>query len=1216
MVVVYGPRSITNSESAFGGGANAAIVELATGKVRDLGTGFSIAYFDPGCGAGDTVTLTRVDPDVSTTLLATVDAATGDVRNRASIEGQATSAIADARGTIFAVTPNGIIRAFSNEKPSVFVSTTGVAYDLSIDDRGRLGYVVSRGNGQAVANVISTSGKAKSRGIASGDVAQLGLRRSPQGGFFLLGSGVRTDITDADAITALPDAGPRDVVSSNGRLIVKSVVPAGIGTSFDAGAAARQAATIDATVPGTNKELRFDVDTATAPGAVPSNSTDDGSVFRMPPSVVAPYSAMGDPHDPSESERYCAVPRNDPGNQAFQPKPRQVEWAVNRAVKGQLTETRPSNWRGQGMAAYVPQTEFPPVSLTGGGTIPPQIVLGVLMQESNMWQADKYTEPGDTGNPLIGDFYGNRGSALWTIDYPDADCGYGVGQITDGMRLAGHEKPGETSLPYQKQREIALDYEANIAMAVRMLGQKWNETVAKGITTNDGGASRIENWFATAWAYNTGIQPNGPYNPTGCNPSNTCTGPDGTWGLGWSNNPINPNYPPSRQPFLQDNHAADAAVPQHWSYPEKVMGWAAWGATLVQTQKADPATRTNPATLISSYNLAWWGGGATLDPELNRYNVAPPFDLFCTTADNQCDPTASSPCALTSLQCWWHQPATWKSTCSTTCGHGAERFPWPTYSTEASSTDPGLGAPSNVLLTSFPANCGAPPAGVFVVDDTMQVSARKPGECTRQPTSGSFQFTFASADSNGNYPAKIDLHQSGGGYNAHFYFAHMQKSNVLSGKITGTWTYGSALSNKWTRVWVHLPDHAGWTQQAGYKIGLGGSNFQTRYLPQRRYSNEWVSLGVFLVNGTPTVSLNNVITTDGGDINAGIEDIAWDAVGFQPLTSKPDDFVVALGDSYSSGEGAGSYEPWSDNNGTSATELNSCHVSTNSWIRKTVLPGDTQSIGTRANANAASLDFHTLACSGAQTENLLPYYTVPGTSKPANSEGQTGRLPQHTLVSQLDAGYLNENTTLVALSIGGNDMRFPPVIQACVTAFWSVVGGDCSDSVLDGDTLGAKDASAARLVSEFPTSLGVVLNEIRSRAPNAKIALMGYPKLFESGSACIFIAEDNMDWLNGVSDGIRSAMSAAATAADTMSAPHVIFVDPQTKFTGHNLCTGTGVSAINGLEFTVTPGESPLIPALGIVTNTGYASQTSVHPNGLGTQLYSDALEVALATTP
>ncbi|MFE8987848.1 hypothetical protein ACFYMI_08430 [Streptomyces collinus] len=45
--------------------------------------------------------------------------------------------------------------------------------------------------------------------------------------------------------------------------------------------------------------------------------------------------------------------------------------------------------------------------------------------------------------------------------------------------------------------------------------------------------------------------------------------------------------------------------------------------------------------------------------------------------------------------------------------------------------------------------------------------------------------------------------------------------------------------------------------------------------------------------GTPRVELTN--TTDDGTAD---EDIAWDAVAFQPLSGKPKHMVVAMGDSY------------------------------------------------------------------------------------------------------------------------------------------------------------------------------------------------------------------------------------------------------------------------------------------------------------------------------
>src|SRR5690606_22011589 len=63
MMVVYAPRSATNDEALFSGGAFAALVDLADGTVEDLGAGYSLAYFNPGCGSGDTAAITRSEPE-------------------------------------------------------------------------------------------------------------------------------------------------------------------------------------------------------------------------------------------------------------------------------------------------------------------------------------------------------------------------------------------------------------------------------------------------------------------------------------------------------------------------------------------------------------------------------------------------------------------------------------------------------------------------------------------------------------------------------------------------------------------------------------------------------------------------------------------------------------------------------------------------------------------------------------------------------------------------------------------------------------------------------------------------------------------------------------------------------------------------------------------------------------------------------------------------
>ena len=1237
MAVVYAPRSVTNDEDQFAGGADAAIVDLRTGAVSSLGTGYTISYFNPGCGSGDTVTITRFEPGYTTTRIAVVDAPSATVLRTADLEGQATSAVSTADGTILAAQGDDLVSVEPGAvDPQVLVSAPGLVYDLAVDDHDRLAYVaLEDGAETSTAYLTPVDGSAAARAIGTGPVTEIGVQAAETGGFYLTGSGVETDLSGVADVEPAPEADARAVISSTGALIVDEVSPTGlaevpaVGEPETTEVVADARPQISTTVVETETPVMFTLDeeavapdSRIAPGV--GGATDAAGVARSAPepAAVGLTAVAGDVHDPVEAERYCSVPRNDPNNQAYQPKPRQVEWAVDRAVKGELTQTRPANWRNLGMPSYSPQGLFPKRDLIGGGTIPPQIVLGVLAQESNLWQASRYTAPGNTGNPLIGDFYGSRGkSSIWEITYDDADCGYGIGQITDGMRVPGHPRvddqglPIESALPADKQRAIALDYTANIAKAVQMLGDKWNELARAGLLVNDGDPDYIENWFLTTWAYNSGFNPD--------------KGDGSPWGVGWFNNPISTRYNPARAPFLETQ--ADAAHPQDWPYPEKVTGWAAYGTSLVETQYADPATRTYKSQMVSSFRTAWWNG------DDYRASAKPPVGQFCDLTVNDCDPYAGEPCQLSSstdhyFECWWHAPVVWKDAenCDLQCGHGFERFP-SSYSTEASSMASTL--PALTLQSSYPANCASPPSGTVVVDDTTHPNARNAGECAHKTTAGSFQYTFGAADGSGQYPAKVDLHQQGGGFNGHFSFAHMQSWRNQDTHVTGTWDRGANMAGTWTRVWVHLPDYAGWTQQAGYTIDVGNGTTQTRYLPQRRYKNEWVSLGVFEMKGSPKVSLSNVLvdrdTTerltpedpDGPediiDI-AGYDDVAWDAVGFQALPGKPADFVVALGDSYASGEGAGSYAPWSDNNGSVIEANNACHQSANAWIRKTRLPGDSVSIGSRADAAAPDLDFQFLACSGAQSEDLLPYYSVPeDEDAPKNADEEDGAYPQAGLVSQLDAGYLDTNTTLVTLSIGGNDMHFSEIIKTCVFEFLKGAGtgfdADCSGSVLEDDEQNVVDASNARLADDLPESLTTVLAQIRKRAPNAQIAVHGYPKLFESGSVCVMVGAENQPWLNAFADSMNATIRATAEKADTAGEPDIFYVDPQSRFTGHNLCTTP--SGLNGLHFGVTPGENPLAPDLGFV-NGSFVSRISVHPNDYGTTLYSQALEAALAQHP
>ena len=107
------------------------------------------------------------------------------------------------------------------------------------------------------------------------------------------------------------------------------------------------------------------------------------------------------------------------------------------------------------------------------------------------------------------------------------------------------------------------------------------------------------------------------------------------------------------------------------------------------------------------------------------------------------------------------------------------------------------------------------------------------------------------------------------------------------------------------------PDQGAHTRQADYKIYLPGQSTPTKHrtVPSRWQKNTWLDLGVFDFpgSGTPKVELSNV-SKDG----TGEHKIVWDAIAVQPLAAKPAQFVVAMGDSFSSGDGGGEYTRVSD----------------------------------------------------------------------------------------------------------------------------------------------------------------------------------------------------------------------------------------------------------------------------------------------------------------
>src|SRR5207248_1389468 len=123
-----------------------------------------------------------------------------------------------------------------------------------------------------------------------------------------------------------------------------------------------------------------------------------------------------------------------------------------------------------------------------------------------------------------------------------------------------------------------------------------------------------------------------------------------------------------------------------------------------------------------------------------------------------------------------------------------------------------------------------------------------------------------------------------------------------------------------------------------------------------------------------------------------------------PFTVQVTDGHSALGDSYSSGEGASSFDPGtgspSDTLGPPDLSPNHCHRSSTAW----------------AYGVDAAKGFNTRldACSGALIEDFYGY-------NPDN----TDEVPQLDNVSSV-------TTRLVTLTVGGNNMGFGDVLTSCI----------------------------------------------------------------------------------------------------------------------------------------------------------------------------------------
>jgi hypothetical protein len=335
-------------------------------------------------------------------------------------------------------------------------------------------------------------------------------------------------------------------------------------------------------------------------------------------------------------------------------------------------------------------------------------------------------------------------------------------------------------------------------------------------------------------------------------------------------------------------------------------------------------------------------------------------------------------------------------------------------------------------------------------------------------------------------------------------------------------------------------------------------------------------------------------TTDGKDqVVASVADLAPSApatIDWQRSGSR----VAVLGDSYSSGEGAGDYLAASDQPGGTR-----CHRSANAYGPLLV-----------PNATAADLAFR--ACSGAFTDDLFE---------------ASGSAPPQLCSSDCPAGVdeaVGPSTRTVLLTIGGNDAGFASVLSHCLWATaaglkYGEPGQGCRNSTDLQDAVSTRlDALAgkpAQITGRPVRSYADILTAVHQLAPFADVYLIGYPRLFQPGSGdcavgtvavkaagatasvAVRVTQADAQWLDDQADRINSVAQQAVQGAGSWA--H--FVDTASTFDGHGICTGASwINGAGGLLVVKSPK-----------TVTPEIDEGSFHPDATGQQGFVTALRAA-----
>ncbi|UGT45127.1 SGNH/GDSL hydrolase family protein [Nocardia yamanashiensis] len=188
-----------------------------------------------------------------------------------------------------------------------------------------------------------------------------------------------------------------------------------------------------------------------------------------------------------------------------------------------------------------------------------------------------------------------------------------------------------------------------------------------------------------------------------------------------------------------------------------------------------------------------------------------------------------------------------------------------------------------------------------------------------------------------------------------------------------------------------------------------------------------------------------------------------------------------------------------------------------------------------------------------------------------------GATTESVTNTQLSA--LTPDTTLVTLGVGGNDIGFTEIVTDCVKA--GTIGSGSATGSTSGSAellFGCKtkygDAIPTR-IAETSAKLTELITDIRTRAPRARVVLVGYPKILpDDASTCAGVQPvlpADVDWArDAVIGGLNTMLR---TQANTE------YVSIYELYDGHDVCrpeadrwiNGTTAAAGDGAKFHPRP---------------------------------------------